>query len=100
MGNKLWQSQAEVTRMGVRTEIVRANVASQDEVREMITFALDRFGSIDSLVNNTGIVRDKTLLKVFAHQWHDVINTDLHGVYYCCREVALHMRERCYGDAL
>lgn len=94
---KAAQTRAEAERMGVRAEVVRANVASPDEARKMIALALDQFGSIDILVNNAGIVRDKTLWEMSDDQWHDVVNVDLHGVYYCSREVVPYMRERGYG---
>lgn len=94
---KAAQTKAEAERMGVRAEVVRANVASPDEARKMIALALDQFGSIDILVNNAGIVRDKTLWEMSDDQWHDVVNVDLHGVYYCSREVVPYMRERGYG---
>lgn len=94
---KAAQTKAEAERMGVRAEVVRANVASPDEARKMTALALDQFGSIDILVNNAGIVRDKTLWEMSDDQWHDVVNVDLHGVYYCSREVVPYMRERGYG---
>ncbi len=45
----------------------------------------DRFGGVDILVNNAGILRDKTIKKMELNDWQAVIDTNLTGVFHCCK---------------
>src|SRR4051794_124380 len=42
-------------------------------------------GGLDVLVNNAGIIRDRTLKKMALDEWHAVIQTNLDGVFHCCK---------------
>ncbi len=42
-------------------------------------------GGIDILVNNAGVLRDRTLRKMTIDDWHAVVDTNLDGVFYCCK---------------
>src|SRR5690349_14247645 len=50
--------------LGVRAKGYRANIANEAEVREMIVTVQHEFGPISVLVNNAGITRDKSFLKM------------------------------------
>ncbi len=60
-----------------------ANVAVYDEVKKMVETTLEKFGRIDILVNNAGINRDKVFKNLTIEAWHEVINTNLGGVFNC-----------------
>ncbi len=45
----------------------------------------ERLGGIDSLVNNAGILRDRTAAKMTIDEWRSVIDVNLSGVFYCCK---------------
>jgi 3-oxoacyl-[acyl-carrier protein] reductase len=57
----------------------------------------ERFGKIDILINNAGITRDKTLLKMSHDEWQQVIDVNLTGVFNCTKAVAPYMVEKQYG---
>ena len=77
---------------------VVADVTRPDEVGAMVERALDAFGSLDILVNNAGITgRDAPLWEITDEDWEKVIGLNLTGVFYCCRAVVSHMRERRSG---
>ncbi len=57
----------------------------------------DRFGRIDILINNAGITRDKTLLKMSFDDWQQVIDVNLTGVFNCTKVIAPYMVEQKYG---
>jgi 3-oxoacyl-[acyl-carrier protein] reductase len=55
------------------------------------------FGKIDILINNAGILRDATLLKMTEEQFDSVLDVNLKGVFNCTKAVAPFMIERGYG---
>jgi 3-oxoacyl-[acyl-carrier protein] reductase len=63
----------------------------------MVGAVLQKFGGIDILINNAGITRDATLLKMTAEQWNQVIGVNLTGVFNCTKAVAPQMVERGKG---
>jgi len=63
----------------------------------MVTQAIEKFGVIDILINNAGITRDATLLKMTEEQWEQVIGVNLSGVFHCTKAVATHMVEKAKG---
>jgi 3-oxoacyl-[acyl-carrier protein] reductase len=75
----------------------RANVRDYSDVERMFNAAAARFGGIDILVNNAGVGVFTSVANMSVEQWHDVIDTNLTGVFYCCRAVLPHMRKRGGG---
>jgi len=72
----------EVKKIGVECVAVKADVSNFDEVKQMMKTIKSKFNNIDILINNAGIVRDRTLKNMSLEEWHDVINTNLNGVFY------------------
>jgi 3-oxoacyl-[acyl-carrier protein] reductase len=62
--------------------------------------SIKEFGRIDILVNNAGIIRRGSLETMSDQDWHDVIVTNLTGVYYCCRAVVPIMKRRGSGKII
>ena len=75
----------------------KVSVTNQDEVQKAMTKAHEHFGRIDILINNAGITRDRTLLKMTMQEWDDVISVNLTGVFICTQAVAPIMKEQNYG---
>jgi 3-oxoacyl-[acyl-carrier protein] reductase len=75
----------------------KVSVADNDEVQYAMAEARDQFGRIDILINNAGITRDRTLLKMSAQEWAEVISVNLTGVFNCTQAVAPIMKEQNYG---
>jgi NAD(P)-dependent dehydrogenase (short-subunit alcohol dehydrogenase family) len=74
-----------------------ANVADYDQVENMVGAALDKWGRVDVLVNNAGILRDKTFAKMDLADFQTVMDVHLKGSVNCTKAVWEHMRERQYG---
>ena len=75
----------------------KVSVTNQDEVQKAMTEAHEHFGRIDILINNAGITRDRTLLKMTMKEWDDVISVNLTGVFICTQAIAPIMKEQNYG---
>ncbi len=68
------------------------SVATEEGAEAVIQTAFDRFGQLDVLINNAGILRDKTLLKMDLEMWNAVIDVHLEGTFLCTRAAARHMK--------
>ncbi len=85
---------------GAAAHYVSCDVSSFDAVGAMVASVLEHFGAIDILINNAGITRDATLMKMTLEQWNQVIGVNLTGVFNCTRQVAPHMVERGRGKII
>jgi NAD(P)-dependent dehydrogenase (short-subunit alcohol dehydrogenase family) len=74
-----------------------ANVADFAQVEAMVGEAVDRWGRVDVLVNNAGILRDKTFAKMDPKDFQLVMDVHLTGSVNCTRAVWELMREQQYG---
>jgi NAD(P)-dependent dehydrogenase (short-subunit alcohol dehydrogenase family) len=75
----------------------RADVRTYRDVEGMLHAAASRFGGIDVLVNNAGVGLFTRVADMSVEQWHDVIDTNLTGVFYCCHAALPHLRARGGG---
>jgi 3-oxoacyl-[acyl-carrier protein] reductase len=89
---------AAVRELGPQCDSVVVNVAEHESVRAAVQQTLARHPVIDLLVNSAGITGPNT--KVWDYPvdaWAQVLQVNLNGLFYCCREVVPHMRARNYG---
>ena len=82
------------------TLAIKADITNVKEVNEMINKALEKFGEIDVLINNAGITRDKTFVKMTLEQWDEVINVNLNGVFNVTKAVIKTMVEQRSGTII
>jgi 3-oxoacyl-[acyl-carrier protein] reductase len=88
---------ARLNHQGNEAIFKKVSVTSQDEVQKAVEEARDHFGRIDILINNAGITKDRTLLKMSKQEWDDVIGVNLTGVFNCTQAVAPIMKGQNYG---
>jgi len=74
-----------------------ANVANFDQVEDMVKQAMDKWGRIDILINNAGILRDKTFQKMPLDDFRIVVEVHLMGTVNCTKAVWEIMREQNFG---
>ena len=79
------QTAADVEQRGRRALVVPTDVTRWDAMQRLAEAATSEYGRVDVLVNNSGIVLEGPLLEADPADWHRVIDTNLHGVFYGCR---------------
>ena len=69
------------------------NVAKEDNVVATVKATLDKFGRLDVVVNNAGLMRFKALEELTSDDWMSVLNVDLLGAFYFIKQAFLHMKK-------
>ncbi len=73
------------------------NVATPEGGENIVKTAMDAFGRVDILINNAGILRDKSFLKMEPENWAAVLAVHLNGAYNVTKPAFQIMRENGYG---
>lgn len=69
------------------------DVAFEDQVEAAVKAALDRFGRLDVVVNNAGVMTFKPIEALTSDDWKKVLNVDLMGAVHFTRQAFLHMKD-------
>jgi NAD(P)-dependent dehydrogenase (short-subunit alcohol dehydrogenase family) len=77
-----------------------ASVSTAEGGRAIVQAALDAFGRLDAVINNAGIVRDRTLVKLSDDELQAVLDVHLRGAFHVSRPAFRVMSERGYGRLL
>ena len=65
--------------------------------KDIVEDAIKSFGKIDILINNAGILKDKSFHKLSKSEWYDVLNIHLNGTFEMCHSVWPYMQQEKYG---
>ncbi|MEL6388919.1 MAG: 3-oxoacyl-ACP reductase FabG [Bacteroidota bacterium] len=84
-------------RLGPNASFMKLSITSADEVNKAVDEVRKMHGQIDILINNAGITRDRTLLKMSEEEWDLVIDVNLKGLFLVTKAVASIMKEQKYG---
>ena len=73
------------------------SVATKEGGAAIVKTALDNFGQVDILINNAGILRDKSFAKMSEEEMTLVLDVHLRGAFYVSQPAFIAMKERSYG---
>ncbi len=90
----------EIQRMGVSGMAVKADVSKAEEVENLVSEVLNKFGGIDILVNNAGITRDSLIIRMTEQQFDEVININLKGAFICTKVISRVMIKQKWGKII
>ncbi len=88
---------AEIKDLGGEAVSNYDNVATPEGGEAIIQSAVNAFGSVDVVINNAGILRDKSFLKMDPDNWNAVLSVHLNGAYHVTRPAMQVMKDKGYG---
>lgn len=88
---KAEELKAELKQKSIELDIYKADVSEREEISQMVSYVLNKYGKIDVLVNNAGIDLVRVFTDVTDEDWNYVINNNLYSVFCVTQEVAKSM---------
>ena len=99
--NRSEKEAAEVVKsikeVGSEAIAVKGDVSDESQIKKMVDEVLKKFGRIDILINNAGIVFDIPFFEKTNEQWQKTLQTNLIGTFLCMKYVGPHMVKQKYG---
>ncbi len=90
----------EFEQKGAEALILKADVTNTQEVENVVNKAIEKFGTIDVLVNNAGITKDNLLMRMTEEEFDKVININLKGTYVVTKAVIKYMMKKRCGSII
>lgn len=87
----------EFTILGKNVEIFKADVSKREEVKKLVEFTIEKFGSIDVLINNAGISQTKLFTDITDEDWNNMLNVNLNSVFFMTQETIPYMIHKKNG---
>jgi NAD(P)-dependent dehydrogenase (short-subunit alcohol dehydrogenase family) len=86
-----------ITDAGGQAIAIELDVTQPEQVEHMVSVVTEHLGPVDILVNNAGVCYHRPALEVPPEEWLQVFEVNVHGLWYCAREVGQQMVERRQG---
>ena len=87
----------KISNLGGNIFFQNVDVTSKKSVNKAVNFIINKYGKIDILINNAGIIRDKSFMKMTENDWDDVVNVNLKSLFIVSKAVLPFMKESGYG---
>jgi 3-oxoacyl-[acyl-carrier protein] reductase len=88
---------SEFNKMGYDAVAVEADVSNSGDVKNLIKLAVDKYQTLDIVVNNAGITRDTLLIRMSEEDWNKVIDINLKGAFLVTQAAAKIMMKQRSG---
>ncbi|NDJ19965.1 SDR family oxidoreductase [Myxacorys almedinensis] len=85
------QACGQVEECGVSSFLVQGDVSKEEDITAMVNAVVDKFGSLDILINNAGIQEDCPSHELSANDFDNVLSVNLRGAFLCARETIKHL---------
>lgn len=92
--------QKSLSSNGYSVIALKANVTNKMEFDVLVNQTIDKFGSVDILINNAGVSQQALFTDISEYDWNDIINVNLKGVFNCCQSVLPNMIHNKYGKII
>jgi 3-oxoacyl-[acyl-carrier protein] reductase len=91
------QTADKIAKDGGKIFYQKVDVSSQESVDKAVAQIIGDHGKIDVLINNAGIIRDRSILKMSREEWDQVMNVNVNSLYITSKAVVPHMKAANYG---
>lgn len=91
------KAKEELSQYGTKVEQYFCDVSNFEESKKVVDKVIEEFGSIEILVNNAGITRDKLVLNMDEKDFDAVINVNLKGTFNMIKHTYKHFMKKRYG---
>jgi 3-oxoacyl-[acyl-carrier protein] reductase len=78
----------------------KLDISNREQTRQVVQEVLNRYGEVDVLINNAGIIQDDLITKMTEEEWDKVIDIDLKGPFNCTQAVADDMIKHGNGEII
>ena len=85
---------AAISELGAESMSIDADVTNEAEVEAMVAAVIERFGRLDIMVCNAGVISGGRVWELTEAQWDSVVDVDLKGPFLCSKHAARHMIDR------
>lgn len=79
--DEMKDAEAELAKEGIEVKCIKTDVSKEEDIKNMVKFAVDSYGALDILVNNAGVFPSKTLEDMTTQDFEWVIDVNLKGVF-------------------
>ena len=88
------QAEIEFTDENLNVAFHKTDVGNEDDVRRLMKFTADKFGSIDILVNNAAVNYRKAVHETSLEEWNSLLNVNLTGAFLCSKYAIPEMQKQ------
>ncbi|MBU87362.1 MAG: 3-oxoacyl-ACP reductase [Flavobacteriaceae bacterium] len=86
-----------ISKDGGKIFFQKVDVTSIKSVKNAVEHIIDNYGKIEILINNAGIIRDRSFMNMSEKEWDEVVNVNLKSLFIVCKAVLPHMKANGYG---
>ncbi len=88
---------SELESFGVQAIAVKADVSKIEDAENLVNTTVEKWGSVEFLINNAGITRDNLVLRMTQQEWDLVLNINLKGTFLCSQAASKIMIKQRFG---
>lgn len=93
----VYQTEEEFLQKGYSVKAVEGDISIPEKAQELIDTAVKAYGTVDVLVNNAGVVRDKLMMRMSVEDWDTVLDINLKSTFLCTKAITRLMMKKRQG---
>lgn len=90
----------EIKKQNVEVLAVKVDIKNYSQCQDLVEKVLDKFGKVDVLINNAGIIKDKAMMMMSESDWLEVINTNLNGTFNMSKSFIITFMKQKQGNLI
>lgn len=88
---------AQVKAMGIEASCITVDLSDVNATADVVEQIVDRYGRIDILVNNVGVLHSTAIEDITEEEWDQILNINLKSVFFISQQAYKHMKQRKFG---